>query len=90
MVTHGRAGIDMGNPYGRQWRRVRAEVLERDGHTCQIRFPGCTTRATQVDHIYPISVHGPTYDPSLLRASCQHCNNARNRTKPPTPPSRRW
>lgn len=49
----------------RQW------VLIRDHHTCQLRLPGCTTKATQVHHL-----RGKKYgdDPALLVASCQSCN----------------
>lgn len=76
--------------YSGPWQRIRKQVLERDQYLCQIRYPGCTRRATQVDHIYPVAEHGPTFDPALLRAACRHCNNARNRKNPIPPPSRRW
>lgn len=76
--------------YSGPWQRIRKEVLERDGHLCQIRYPGCRIKANQVDHIYPVAEHGHTFDPQLLRAACQHCNNARNRNNPIPTPSRRW
>ena len=76
--------------YSGPWRRIRAEVLERDDYTCQIRYPGCRITANQVDHIYPVAEHGHTFDPALLRAACRHCNNARNRKNPLPTPSRRW
>ena len=56
------------------WRKLRAEILRRDGHRCQIRLPGCTTVATEVDHIYG-KVHGD--DPTGLRAACSWCNKSR-------------
>lgn len=54
------------------WRRVRAFVLERDGHRCQLKLDGCTTRATHVHHTVAREVAGD--DPAHLVASCQSCN----------------
>jgi len=62
--------------YSGRWRTVRARILERDGHTCQIGLLGCTTTATCVDHITPVSWGGGWWDPSNLRAACQNCNQA--------------
>lgn len=59
------------------WRRLRLVILERDGWECRIRAPGCTTKATEVDHIIPLSADGPPYDPANLRASCERCNRSR-------------
>jgi 5-methylcytosine-specific restriction endonuclease McrA len=42
----------------RAWRKARALVLHRDGHTCQIGLTGCTKRATHADHIVPVSQGG--------------------------------
>ena len=68
--------------YSGPWRRIRQQILTRDNHTCQIQLAGCTTHATQVDHITPTSQGGAWWDPTNLRASCQHCNNQRiDRTK---------
>ncbi len=64
-------------PYGGPWRRVRLQILERDGWLCQIRSKGCTTKATQVDHIVPWRLGGAWYDPSNLRGACANCNKAR-------------
>ena len=41
---------------GREWERVRQQVLERDGYLCQV--PGCTATATHVDHIIAKSIGG--------------------------------
>lgn len=82
--------------YTGAWPHVRRLILERDGHACQIHMPGCTGRATQVDHIVPLAHGGPRLDPANLRASCGHCNIARgNQTSPrgphrPLPPARWW
>jgi 5-methylcytosine-specific restriction protein A len=74
------------------WRRVRSAVLTRDGQQCKLQLPGCTGRATHVDHIVPKS-KGGTDHPSNLRASCQHCNLRRGTgTKPNLTPTggTRW
>lgn len=63
--------------YSGPWRKIRAQILQRDGQLCQIRGPKCTTQATAVDHIIPIAAGGPWYDPANLRATCVNCNNAR-------------
>ena len=62
---------------GRPWRRVRLQVLERDGWRCTIGYPGCTVQATCVDHIRPISAGGAQLDPGNLRSACRRCNAAR-------------
>lgn len=63
--------------YSGPWRRIRAQVLERDGGLCQIRGPRCTGAATAVDHIVPVQSGGPWFDPANLRAACVNCNNGR-------------
>lgn len=60
-----------------QWRRIRQQVLERDGYQCQIRGPRCQRIANQVDHIVPVADGGPIYDPANLRAACSACNISR-------------
>jgi 5-methylcytosine-specific restriction protein A len=52
----------------RQWRTVRALVLHRDGHLCQVPRGArpCGAPATSVDHIIPRSLGGSD-DPSNLR-----------------------
>ena len=74
-----------------QWRKTRAAILDRDGHTCQLTLPGCTTTATQVDHIIRLSDGGMKYEPVNLRADCKHCNLAREHNPPITPyTNTRW
>ena len=63
--------------YKGRWQTVRKRILERDGHTCQIRTPKCTIHATHVDHIIPVTQGGPWWDPDNLRASCAPCNYSR-------------
>jgi len=56
---------------GREWERIRQQVLARDGHVCQVK--GCGQAATHVDHITPKSLGG---NDSLdnLQAMCQTHN----------------
>lgn len=70
---------------------LRAAVLSRDGYRCQIRLDGCTTIATQADHIRPREVAGDGLD--NLRAACAWCNNSRGepgRNDPDPTPRTRW
>lgn len=68
----------MRRPYdSREWRALRLRVLERDGHQCQIRMAGCTTRADRVDHIIGWKQGGAWLDPSNLQAACRSCNTAK-------------
>lgn len=56
------------------WKRIRAHVLKRDGHRCQVRGPGCTGTATQVDHIINVAAGGAPLDPNNAQAICSPCN----------------
>jgi 5-methylcytosine-specific restriction protein A len=42
-----------GNPMPKDWPKIKAQVLERDGYRCRIRGPRCLGRANQVDHVIP-------------------------------------
>jgi len=82
--------------YNRGWPALRLTILERDNWQCQIRGPHCKGKATEVDHIIPISEGGSWRDPSGLRAVCRVCHNGRkartlvivDRTQ--STPSRDW
>lgn len=60
------------------WRLVRAYVLARDGHCCQMPRDGrpCGRWADTVDHIVPLADGGAMLNPSNLRAACKSCNCA--------------
>lgn len=66
--------------YNGPWQKVRKAILERDANTCQIKAAGCTTTATEVDHIVPLMLGGRRLDPTNLRAACKHCNVTRSNT----------
>jgi 5-methylcytosine-specific restriction enzyme A len=67
----------MAKPWHRWPTGLRARILERDGYLCRISGPGCTTVATEVDHVVRPDEGGGWYDPRNLRASCSHCNRSR-------------
>ena len=57
-----------------RWRKIRAYVLDRDGHRCQIRISGvCIGTATHAHHVKP-KVKGGSDDPANLAAACAPCN----------------
>lgn len=67
----------------RGWRKVRALVLLRDGHRCQLAIPGvwrtgageerrCLVTADCVHHTRGRAVTGD--DPAFMVAACTPCN----------------
>jgi 5-methylcytosine-specific restriction endonuclease McrA len=68
----------MPTPYDHTWRQVRLQVLERDDHRCMVGDPGCTSVATEVDHIIPLAEGGQRLDLDNLRGACTRCNRGRN------------
>lgn len=62
---------------GRPWRRLREQVMNRDGWLCQAcKRKGRLTEATEVDHILCLAKQG---DDSLknLEAICGPCHEAK-------------
>lgn len=57
--------------YGRRWRKVRLQVLQRDDYWCYY----CGADATTVDHVKPTSKGGSMYDHNNLVAACIRCNS---------------
>jgi len=55
-----------------EWRRVRADVLKRDGYRCRLKLDGCTTVAEHVHHTLGREVSGD--NPAHLLAACASCN----------------
>ena len=83
------------------WRRVRAQVLKHDRNRSQLKEPGCTGEATQVDHVINVAAGGARLDPANLVAACPTCNGrkaqreatvARNawKRKPERHPGLKW
>ncbi|WP_439377841.1 HNH endonuclease [Amycolatopsis lexingtonensis] len=56
------------------WDALRAEALKRDKHRCRIGGPGCTRRATEVDHLVP----GDDHSLGNLRAVCSTCHGQKS------------
>lgn len=57
----------------RGWRRIKAQVIERDRGQCQIKIEGiCQRKATTAHHTVGKTVTGD--DPRYLVASCMPCN----------------
>jgi 5-methylcytosine-specific restriction protein A len=88
-------------PYrSRLWPPTRLAVLERDHYRCRIRGPGCTSNATDADHIIPWQEGGSWFGMANLRAACAHCNRGRGprrmaamaklNRQPAATPSRDW
>ena len=67
----------------RAWRLVRAQILERDGHTCQRPTPPdgriCGAPATDAGHIVA-KAYGGTDHPANLRAECAPHNRGEGHT----------
>jgi len=61
-----------GNGSTALWRKIRARILNRDGHSCQI----CGQEATTVDHIVPRRIGGQDNDDNL-QALCVRCNTSK-------------
>lgn len=68
---------------GRPWRRLRAQILERDGYLCQCS--DCARRlvprlAHEVDHIKPVA-EGGTDDPENLQAINRDCHKTKTQAE---------
>ena len=76
------------------WRRVRQQVLERDGHRCRLRLPGCVGEASEVDHIIDIALGGAVLELANCRAVWAPCHRRRSSLMRGrmrrSPPAREW
>lgn len=62
-------------------RRLRCEVLRRDGYTCRYRGAKAPDVALTVDHVIPEALGG-TDEPSNLVTACQPCNAGKASASP--------
>ena len=62
-------------------RRLRYEILRRDGNTC--RYCGLKAGETEltIDHVVPVALGG-TDDPTNLVAACKDCNAGKSSVAP--------
>lgn len=60
------------------YKRVRLQVLQRDGWRCQIRRGGCRGRADTVDHMDGAN-EANYHDATRMRAACRPCNSGAGR-----------
>lgn len=58
-------------------RRLRFEILRRDGHTCRYCGAQAPTVELTVDHVIPVTLGGSD-DPSNLVAACTACNGGKS------------
>lgn len=66
---------------GRPWRRIRNEILRRDGFVCMpCKAQGRTKLATEVDHIVPM-FEGGTDAKTNLQAICTDCHKAKTQAE---------
>ena len=66
------------------WRKVRAEVLRRDGHRCRLQHDGCTLDAAEVHHVRSVASttsgrRADAIDPRDCVAACHSCHQIETR-----------
>ena len=60
--------------YDAEWRRFRAEFLQRHPTCC---IEGCSLLATDIDHIIGLHDGGLRFDPGNCRPMCHRCHSQR-------------
>jgi len=56
---------------------LKNKIFVRDNYECQLKMEGCLTKATEIDHIIPVSKGGLNNEGNL-QASCSQCNKKKN------------
>jgi hypothetical protein len=56
---------------------LRKQVFERDDYVCQLKLDGCSRRATEVDHIIPVSKGGMN-NLENIQSACMNCNRKKS------------
>lgn len=62
-------------------RRLRFEILRRDGHTCRYCGGSAPDVKLTVDHVIPVALGGSD-DPSNLVTACVDCNSGKSSVAP--------
>jgi 5-methylcytosine-specific restriction protein A len=57
-----------------KWKRLRRNVLRRDGGQCQVHGPRCADEAAEVHHVLPIARGGDEYDEDNCVSICRPCH----------------
>jgi hypothetical protein len=65
-------------------KRLRYEVLRRDGHTCKYCGAAAPDVKLTVDHVIPVALGG-TNEPTNLVAACVACNVGKSASNPDAP-----
>lgn len=60
---------------GRQWRKLRAALLDQEPLCRSCMATGRVTAATEVDHITPLHKGGQEYQASNLQPMCKPCHD---------------
>ncbi len=55
------------------WSSLRTTVLKRDNYICKLQLPGCSVKATEVDH----RLEGDDHSLSNLQAVCSDCHKVK-------------
>ena len=75
----GRTNTERG--YGKAWRALRQQVMERDSYLCQVcLIDGRYTPATEVDHIIN-KASGGTDELTNLQAICRECHKIKTQAE---------
>lgn len=62
-------------------KRLRYEILKRDGHRCHYCGATADDGPLVVDHVIPVALGGPT-EPTNLVTACRDCNAGKSSTNP--------
>jgi hypothetical protein len=65
-------------------KRLRYEILRRDGHLCRYCGAAAPEVSLTVDHVVPVALGGSD-DPSNLVAACAECNAGKAASNPDAP-----
>jgi 5-methylcytosine-specific restriction endonuclease McrA len=71
------SGSDRRSGLPADWRSRRSAVLSRDRGVCQLRYPGCRVRATEVHH----AVNRDRHELADLLAVCTACHQVVTRAE---------